>query len=578
MPSILELHTSPETIDKWIDYGTLDSEVTYYLYYTLKNLMENLPVHFEDMRTLFDIYKKYWLPFGEVLTEIERNGIRVNRGQLENSKVSAEKTVKELKEKVRECVLKLQPDCIEFNPSSVQQMQQLLFAPFTRKRSNKKKEQKGEIKKEKEYDPLAQERNFTVIDEYPATRYFKVKKLDNYDYKEKDSKKAKLKYRDMSITGYGIPVQNMSISGIPSVDSGCLKILAGGVAKDFFIKKNDPETGKIIDTLLNTILKLKSTETLLNTFIVSLMDQIDKKDGRIHSSLNINTETGRLSSRKPNLQNQPALEKDVYKTRLAFEAGEKRKLLIADYGQLELRILAHVTNCKSMIEAFQTGGDFHSRTAAGMFPYIKNELDQNLLRLEKGEGNDNVPLLKDKYANERKKAKTMNFSVAYGKTSFGFAKDWNCSLEEAENFLNLWYSERKEVKDWQEKTKQTAIKYGYTKTLMGRYRILTKHFVEKNKMKILHGLRASINTPIQGGAADVVIAAMVKIYKEKWFKEKGWKIIHQIHDEVILEGPEETADEALELLETLMENPLDNKLRVKLEVDGKVCDNWFESK
>lgn len=577
MPTILELHTSTETISKWIDYGTLDSEVTYYLYYTLKNLLEDLPVNYEDMRTLFDIYNKYWLPFGEVLTEIERNGIRVNKEQLENSRKSAEKTVKELKNTVRECVLKLQPDCIEFNPSSVQQMQHLLFAPFTRKNKNKKKNEKEEsLKKEKEYDPMAQDRNFTVINEYPKIRYLKVKKLEGYDYQEIDPNK--LKYRDMKIEGLGIPPQNYSINGLPSVDGGSLKKLADGIVKDYFKSKNDEETGEIVEKLLNTILKLKSTETLLNTFIVSLMEQIDVKDGRIHSSLNINTETGRLSSRKPNLQNQPALEKDVYKTRLAFEAGLGKKLLIADYGQLELRILAHATNCKSMIEAFQTGGDFHSRTAAGMFSNIKQELNNNKLRLEKGEGDENIPLLKDKYANERKKAKTMNFSVAYGKTSFGFAKDWNCSLEEAEKFLNLWYSERKEVKDWQEETKKTAIKYGYTKTLMGRYRILTKHFVEKNKMKILHGLRASINTPIQGGAADVVIAAMVKIYKEKWFKEKGWKIIHQIHDEVILEGPEETAEEALELLEKIMENPLDNKLRVKLEVDGKICDNWFESK
>lgn len=106
----------------------------------------------------------------------------------------------------------------------------------------------------------------------------------------------------------------------------------------------------------------RNIETLIHTFIRPLQDLADK-DHRIHCSLNINTETGRLSSRKPNLQNQPALDKDKYKIRYAFEPEKGNKFIIADYGQLELRILAHMTNCKAMIEAFEKGGDFHSRTA-----------------------------------------------------------------------------------------------------------------------------------------------------------------------------------------------------------------------
>jgi len=327
---------------------------------------------------------------------------------------------------------------------------------------------------------------------------------------------------------------------------------------------------------------MRQTETLLSTFIVSLIEQIDPT-GRVHCSLNINTETGRLSSRRPNLQNQPALDKDIYKTRVAFEAEPDNKLIIADYGQLELRILAIITNCQSMIEAFKQGGDFHSRTAANMFSNIKNELAQGKLLLEKGSSTTDgsgveIPLLKEKYANERKKAKTMNFSVAYGKSAFGFAKDWNCSVEEAEKFVDLWYSDRPEVKEWQEKTKRIAFERGYTKTLMGRYRILTKHFVANNKKQILHGLRAAINTPIQGGAADIVISAMVKLKQSEELKKLGWSIIHQVHDEVILEGPEKSAETALKLVNELMENPIDAQLAVKLETDAKICDNWYESK
>lgn len=321
---------------------------------------------------------------------------------------------------------------------------------------------------------------------------------------------------------------------------------------------------------------MRTTETLLSTFITPLIEMVDE-NSRVHCSLNINTETGRLSSRKPNLQNQPALEKDIYKTRRAFEAEKGNKLVIADYGQLELRVLAHITGCKSMIDAFEKGGDFHSRTAANMFDNIKKEINEGRLLLEKTPGS-NLPILKDKFANERKKAKTMNFSVAYGKSSFGFANDWGCSIEEAQKFLDLWYADRPEVREWQEQVKKIAIEKGFTRTLMGRYRILTKHFSGKDKKKIMHGLRAAINTPIQGGAADIVIAAMVKLYKNERLRYLGWQIIHQIHDEIIIEGPEESCEEALEILKKDMEKPLDIDFKVKLEVDAKICDNWYEAK
>ena len=123
---------------------------------------------------------------------------------------------------------------------------------------------------------------------------------------------------------------------------------------------------------------------------------------------------------------------------------------MADYGQLELRILAHMTKCKSMIEAFKLGGDFHSRTALGMYPEIQKALASGevLLEWDYSKGDPPKPLLKDKFANERKKAKVMNFSIAYGKTVHGFMKDWNCSEEEARNTVSLWYSDRPEVKLW----------------------------------------------------------------------------------------------------------------------------------
>ena len=213
-----------------------------------------------------------------------------------------------------------------------------------------------------------------------------------------------------------------------------------------------------------------------------------------------------------------------------------------------------------------------------MFENIKKEVERGdlLLEWDSSQGQPPAPLLKDKYAAERKKAKTMNFSIAYGKSAHGFSKDWNCTLEEAQEALEAWYKERQEVKVWQDKMKKIAFDKGWTITLAGRYRNLTKHFTEKNKMKILHGLRAAINTPIQGGAADIMVASMVKLYHNDKLKELGWKMIHQIHDEVIMEGPEESAEEALAILKQIMENPMDEPFKVALEVDAAICDNWYE--
>ena len=254
---------------------------------------------------------------------------------------------------------------------------------------------------------------------------------------------------------------------------------------------------------------------------------------------------------------------------------------MADYGQLELRILAHMTQCVEMIEAFGSGGDFHSRTAVSMFPKIKQEIESGevLLEWDSSQGAPPAPLVKDKYANERKQAKMMNFSIAYGKSAYGLAKDWKVSLTEAEEVLEAWYRERPEVRSWQEGVKQTAVDKGWTRTLAGRYRNLTRHFKGHKKMKILHGLRAAINTPIQGGAADIMVGCMKKIWVDKRLRGFGFRMVHQVHDEVILEGPEEFAEEALGILVGLMQDPLEEtEFLVEMEVDAKICNNWYESK
>ena len=333
---------------------------------------------------------------------------------------------------------------------------------------------------------------------------------------------------------------------------------------------------------LYSLCAIGSIDTMIANFLTSLQSLADHQS-RVHCSLNLNTETGRLSSRRPNLQNQPALEKDKYKIRQAFQASQGNSLIVADYGQLELRLLASMTDCKSMIDAFESGGDFHSRTAMDMFDNVKQKVDDGevLLEWDYAKGEPPKPLLKDEYASERRKAKTLNFSIAYGKTAHGLSQDWGVSQQEAQEMLDKWYDARPEVRDWQANTKAYARRFGLTRTLMGRYRQLPEA-TGRNKRLLGHAERASINTPIQGGAADVAMMAMIKINESEKLKRLGWILLLQVHDEVMLEGPEETAEEAFDEVIHCMESPWVlglSKTSVPLLVDGSwKHKNWYDAK
>lgn len=232
-----------------------------------------------------------------------------------------------------------------------------------------------------------------------------------------------------------------------------------------------------------------------------------------------------------------------------------------------------------MIDAFASGGDFHSRTAMGMYDYIRDALDKGecLLEWDESQGTRPKPLLKNQFASERRKAKVLNFSIAYGKTPIGLSQDWGVSLDEAKETLEKWYSDRPEVRQWQEQVLDIARSTGATRTLMGRYRDLPE-ITSPNRGLRGHAERAAINTPIQGGAADVVMMAMLKIAQDKRLEEMGYKLILQIHDEVILEGPEEHADEALRCLVEDMEHPFAKPLLVDLIADAAIANTWYEGK
>lgn len=173
----------------------------------------------------------------------------------------------------------------------------------------------------------------------------------------------------------------------------------------------------------------------------------------------------------------------------------------------------------------------------------------------------------------------LNFSIAYGKTKHGLSRDWNVSLEEAEQTVNAWYSDRPEVKAWQDEQHRLVQQTGRVCTLLGRQRHLPDA-QSGTKAAKAHALRAAINTPIQGGAADIAMLAMLELNKNARLKEMGWKLLMQVHDEVILEGDLSTADEALEVVRHAMQNPFNgtNLLLCALDVSANHEKNWYAAK
>eukprot|EP01125_Pyxidicula_operculata_P012309 TRINITY_DN4036_c0_g3_i1.p1 TRINITY_DN4036_c0_g3~~TRINITY_DN4036_c0_g3_i1.p1 ORF type:complete len:1154 (-),score=245.82 TRINITY_DN4036_c0_g3_i1:8-3469(-) len=580
LPPLDQLQTQPSTILAWIDYSTLDAESTWFLREALEKKLHKIEWG-PNESSMVDFYKEYWLPFGELLTDMERIGIMVNVDYLHALLPRAQADQKVEQDRFVAWAAKYCPDAKYMNPSSDLQKRQLLFAPV-------KNIKTGEVlDKDREFNVAnVPGRPMTALDpeeEVPESESLLMGSDEDPAAVAQQTKQPRQKSTmSIKISGLGLKCQERTLSGWPAVNGPVLKRLAGdppnyyGAAKDLFEEKGFD--GKEACESLAALNKANTIDTLISTFIQPLPTLADSNQ-RIHCSLNLNTETGRLSARKPNLQNQPALEKDIYKIRKAFTCSPGNLLIVADYGQLELRLLAHMTKCKSMIEAFKSGGDFHSRTALGMYDYIKQEIDAGrvLLEWDSSQGKAPVPLLKDKYGTERRRAKVLNFSIAYGKTVHGLAKDWSVTEEEAQDTLNKWYSDRPEVRDWQSRMISYAKHTGCTRTLLGRYRPLPQ-INSTNKRFASHSERAAINTPLQGGAADVMVCAMVNLHRNQKLRSLGWRQLLQIHDELIFEGPMETAAEAKDEIVKIMENPLQRPLLVDLVVDAKIADTWYDAK
>ena len=301
------------------------------------------------------------------------------------------------------------------------------------------------------------------------------------------------------------------------------------------------------------ILEYRQVSKLRSTYSEALPKQINPKTGRIHTSYNQTvTATGRLSSSDPNLQNIPIRTAEGRRIRQAFIPEEGNLILSADYSQIELRILAHVTGDEELLKAYQHDEDIHTKTATQLFGLPASEITSNM----------------------RREAKTVNFSVIYGISAFSLSKDLDIPRSEAQRYINEYFTLYKGVKQYIEDTIELTKKQGYVTTLLNRIRYIPE-IHSKNKNIRQFAERTSANTPIQGTAADMIKLAMIAIHKKLMNDYPDVKMIIQVHDELVFEVPEQRADEIRALVVTEMESVLD--LQVPIKVDAHYGKNWDEA-
>ena len=305
--------------------------------------------------------------------------------------------------------------------------------------------------------------------------------------------------------------------------------------------------------LPRVILEYRGLAKLRSTYTDKLPEMINQDTGRVHTSYHQSgAATGRLSSSDPNLQNIPIRTEDGRRIRRAFVAPPGRKILACDYSQIELRIMAHLSEDPGLVRAFEQGVDVHRATAAEVFSRRLEEVTSN----------------------ERRAAKAINFGLMYGMSAFGLARNLGIDRGQAQDYVALYFSRYPGVRDFMERMRQQARDQGYVETLFGR-RLYLNDINARNQGLRAGAERAAINAPMQGTAADIIKRAMVKV--DDWLQEHSdqAKMILQVHDELVFETESSFLDTLRLKVVELMSSAAE--LRVPLVVDAGVGDNWDEA-
>ncbi len=341
------------------------------------------------------------------------------------------------------------------------------------------------------------------------------------------------------------------VEGLKKTRSGFYST-AASVLEGLKVTEQEKKTG-----MITAILEYRGLGKLKSTYVDALPELVNKKDGRIHTSFNqTGAITGRIASSNPNLQNIPIRSEVGQQIRRGFVAKPGHIFLTADYSQVELRILAHVSQDAALLEAFHQDQDIHSTTAAAVY------------------GID----LADVTYNQRRFAKAVNFGLIYGMGAYRLARDSELTLAEAENYIKDYFARFPGIRKYLDETKQKARDNGYVETLLGRRRYFPVFRMASSGSNVQARLRAereAINHPIQGTAADIVKIAMLRLH-EKLEGHYQAKMLLQVHDELLLELPEAELDDMRELVVETMSNAF--SLDVPLKVDASTGHNWLALK
>ena len=312
------------------------------------------------------------------------------------------------------------------------------------------------------------------------------------------------------------------------------------------LKKEDP--------IIEQILEYRQLNKLNSTYIEGLKPYINSKTKRIHSFFHQTiTATGRISSTEPNLQNIPTRFELGKRIRKAFKPEEGKVYIDADYSQIELRVLAAISEDNHMIEAFIEGQDIHKQAASKVFKTPIDEVTKE----------------------QRSNAKAVNFGIVYGISDFGLAGQLGISRKKAKQYIEEYLEQYSGIKKFMDNITEEAKEQGYVETLFHRRRYIPE-LKSNNYMVRQFGARVAMNTPIQGTAADIMKIAMIKVYNEIKNKKLKSKIVLQVHDEMMIEVPKEEIEEVKQILKKSMETA--TKLKVPLIADISVANNWYDCK
>lgn len=305
--------------------------------------------------------------------------------------------------------------------------------------------------------------------------------------------------------------------------------------------------------VINDILDYRQLQKLQSTYVEALPKEVREDTGRVHTTfIQTGVATGRLASVNPNLQNIPVRSEEGRKIRMAFVARDENSVLVsADYSQIELRIIAHLSGDPAMVEAFKNGEDIHKSTAAKVF----------------GVGLDEVT------REQRSQAKTVNFGIIYGVSSFGLAEQTGLSRSEAKQLIDAYYENYPVLKDYIDQSIYKARENGFVETIMGRRRYL-RDINSRNAIVRGHSERNAVNAPVQGSAADVIKIAMIELHRKLQQNFKS-KMLLQVHDELIFDVPKTELETLKPIIKSTMESAV--KLSVPLIVDVGVGNNWLEA-